>query len=82
MFSLATPSDFTPYPWMQFAFQEYGQKEIKGTSDNPRIREYLKAVGIGGIHGHDETPWCSAFANWCMTQANIRAPGAPTHDRG
>jgi uncharacterized protein (TIGR02594 family) len=75
MFSLATPSDFTPYPWMQFAFQEYGQKEIQGPSDNPRIKEYLKVVGISGVHAHDETAWCSAFANWCMAQANIKGSG-------
>jgi uncharacterized protein (TIGR02594 family) len=74
MFSLATPSDFAPYPWMEFAFQEYGQKEIKGTSDNPRIKEYLKVVGVG-VYGHDETAWCSAFANWCMAQANIKGSG-------
>jgi uncharacterized protein (TIGR02594 family) len=72
MFTLATPTDFTPYPWMHFAFQEFGQKEVGGNRDNPRIKEYLKTVGM---NGHDETPWCSAFANWCMAQANIKGTG-------
>lgn len=46
MFTLATPSDFTSYPWMQFAFEEYGQARVNGNRDNPRIKEYLKTVGM------------------------------------
>ncbi|MEI6709089.1 MAG: TIGR02594 family protein [Methylococcales bacterium] len=69
------PIDFSPFPWMEYAFEEIGTKEISGTRDNPRIKEYLASVHLG--HAHDETPWCSAFANWCMKQADIRGTGKP-----
>jgi uncharacterized protein (TIGR02594 family) len=69
-----TPVDFTPYPWMAFAFGEVGQHEVKGTSaNNPRIQEYLAAASLP--HDPDETPWCSAFVNWCMKQAGIQGTG-------
>lgn len=48
-------------------------KEVPGDADNPRIREYLASVGLG--HEHDETPWCSAFANWCMQRCGIIGTG-------
>jgi uncharacterized protein (TIGR02594 family) len=50
-------------PWMLVAKNELGQAEVPGAASNARIMEYLKVVGtfVG-----DETPWCSAFANWCM----------------
>src|SRR5437868_4734207 len=67
-----TPVDFTPFPWMQYALQEYGEREVPGPQSNPRILEFLRSVGN---NGGDETAWCSAFANWCMTQAGIRGTG-------
>jgi len=62
------PTDTAPFPWIKFALQEYGTKGIPGPGSNARVGEYLKVVGLGP---DDETPWCSAFANWCMTQAGI-----------
>ena len=67
------PSDFTPFPWMQYAFEEIGTREVRGHHDNRRIQEYLATVNLG--HNHDETAWCSAFANWCMRQAGIQGTG-------
>ncbi len=67
---LATPRDFSRFPWMQFAFQEYGQAERSGVTDNARIVQYLASVGLASEN--DETPWCAAFVNWCLLQA--RAP--------
>jgi uncharacterized protein (TIGR02594 family) len=54
-----------------------GQMEaIEGTMTNPEIVKYHKATtliqrsGIVGADGSsDDTPWCSSFANWCMSQA-------------
>jgi uncharacterized protein (TIGR02594 family) len=63
--------DFSPYPWMEYAFLEYGVRERAGRGNtNPNIAAYLASVGLSGYG--DETPWCSAFVNWCMEQAGIR----------
>jgi uncharacterized protein (TIGR02594 family) len=62
------------YPWMQFALDEFGESEIAGSMDNPRILQYLATVGL--TRTHDETPWCSAFVNWCMSQAGIQGTGS------
>jgi uncharacterized protein (TIGR02594 family) len=63
-----TPTDFSSFPWMKYALEEHGQREVRGTSSNPRIDAYLRSVGQSG---GDETAWCSAFVNWCMEQARI-----------
>lgn len=60
--------------WLTIARTQLGQKEVKGDKDNPEIMKYYKAAKQGGIK-HDETAWCSAFANWTM-----RSDGyAPTY---
>jgi uncharacterized protein (TIGR02594 family) len=60
-------------PWMVFARGEMGQAEIEGAQNNPRIVEYHAATSLKATD--DETPWCSAFANWCMKKAGIRGTG-------
>src|SRR2546428_8462821 len=69
------PSDFTPFPWMKYALQEYGVREVTGTGCNASIAAYFTTVGLGP---DDETSWCSAFANWCMKQAGIKGTGRAT----
>lgn len=60
--------------WLRIARTQIGQKEVPGNKDNPEIMKYYKAAKQGGIK-HDETAWCSAFANWVM-----RSDGyAPTY---
>lgn len=54
-------------PWLAVAKQELGQAEIAGEQDNPRIVEYHKSTKLKATD--DETPWCSAFCNWCMLGA-------------
>lgn len=46
------------------ALSEYGVKEIVGSKDNLRILKYFDEIGFNGSRLHDETAWCSAFANW------------------
>jgi uncharacterized protein (TIGR02594 family) len=55
-------------PWMDYAIDQIGQAEASGSTHNPKILEYLKTTGNFTA---DETPWCSAFANWSMKQAGI-----------
>jgi uncharacterized protein (TIGR02594 family) len=55
--------------WYKIAIQEMGQREVQG-GENPRILEYHTATTLRAKD--DETPWCSAFVNWCMKQAGIQ----------
>jgi uncharacterized protein (TIGR02594 family) len=64
-------------PWFKIAEHELGVAEIPGAGDNPRIVEYLKSTSLGKPDNqNDETPWCSAFVNWCMEQAGIEGTGS------
>lgn len=59
-------------PWFKIAEHELGVAEVPGAGDNPRIVEYLESTSLGSPENeNDETPWCSAFVNWCMEQAGI-----------
>lgn len=61
------------HPWMKIALSEVGVKEVPGSGDNPRIVEYLKSTTLGKPENqNDETPWCSAFVNWCVVQSGLR----------
>jgi uncharacterized protein (TIGR02594 family) len=52
--------------------------EIQGPKHHPRIIEYLQSVrGLDEFHLTDETPWCSAFVNWCMAQAGAQRSHSP-----
>ena len=64
------PEDF---PWMPVARAEQGVKETPGLGNTPRVVEYLKATSNLGsaARSRDETPWCSAFVNWCLAQVGI-----------
>ena len=56
--------------WLACAWDELGQREIDGSTDNPRILAYFRAVGQDGIL-HDEVPWCAAFVGACLERAGI-----------
>jgi len=57
----------------EFAQKELGIKEIKN-GDNPRIVEYHSTTTLHATN--DETPWCSAFVNWCLKQAGQKGTGS------
>jgi uncharacterized protein (TIGR02594 family) len=59
----------TPDIVLKIATAEIGTKEVSGNKSNPRIVEYHKATSLKA--GSDEVPWCSAFVNWCLSQAGI-----------
>ena len=64
---------FSDCPWMEFAFQELGQKESPANdnkTDNPNVAEYIKTLGYDPKK--IEIEWCSAFVNWCLLQANYK----------
>lgn len=59
------------YPWFDIAENELGVAEIPGPASNTRIVEYLKSTTLRGsaTANNDETPWCSAFVNYCVEKA-------------
>lgn len=49
--------------------RNWGVKEYPGNGENRRIIEYLKSTNLNAPDSaRDETPWCSAFVNWCVEQ--------------
>ena len=67
---IVTP-EWSRAPWMPYALHELGVREVSGAADNPRVVEYLATCTKASALLHDETAWCSAFANWCMKQAGL-----------
>jgi uncharacterized protein (TIGR02594 family) len=60
------------FPWMPIALSEKGVREFPGNGDNPRVLENLHSTTLGGPSwDEDETPWCSAFVNWCIERAGF-----------
>jgi conserved hypothetical protein TIGR02594 len=56
--------------WLQHAEREIGVTEIPGEVHEDRILQYHKCTSLKATD--DETPWCSAFVNWCMERAGIK----------
>lgn len=52
----------------EFALTFYGEKEISGEKDNPKVIQMFNDLGYDGESLKDETSWCAAFANWILMQ--------------
>jgi len=67
------PPDGEDFPWMAVAEaeREKGIYEIPGSENSTRVLEYLQSTSNldRASRSKDETPWCSAFVNWCVKQA-------------
>lgn len=57
--------------WLKRAFEEVGQKEIKGSKDNPRIIEYHSVTSLKATD--DEVPWCASFVCWVLEKCNMKS---------
>lgn len=57
-------------PWLAAAWAELGQREVRGSADNARIRAFFRDVGHPAIL-HDEVAWCAAFAGACLERAGF-----------
>lgn len=60
-------------PWLKLALAELGTREVPGTGDESRVLEYLSATDYSDPL-HDDIPWCSAFACWCVEKSGRRSP--------
>jgi uncharacterized protein (TIGR02594 family) len=58
-------------PWMKFAYEQIGVREISGPTHNPRVLEYFRSTRAPKIPQDDETDWSSAFVHWVLGQAGI-----------
>lgn len=67
------PKDLEGYPAYYFcARAELGVREVPGPKANARIQEYLRSTTLPDeMAGSDETPWCSAFTNWCVERVGL-----------
>jgi uncharacterized protein (TIGR02594 family) len=70
-FRVAQPDDPA---WLQEAFSVLGLSEIAGNRHEKRILAMYRAAGHA--IADDETPWCAAFVNWCLSQAGIAGTGS------
>ncbi|HEY2980207.1 MAG TPA: TIGR02594 family protein [Anaerolineales bacterium] len=71
---LGTPRAQEEFPWLPFAFDEYGTAEIPGAGSNPKILGYLASTELFKYPFlPDETDWCAAFVNWCIERAGVRS---------
>jgi uncharacterized protein (TIGR02594 family) len=55
--------------WLAHAWAELGQREVRGSADNPAITALFRDVGHSG-ELHDEVPWCAAFVGACLERAD------------
>ena len=60
------------------ALSQYGVKERTGAEDHPQILNYFNTLGFDGAKLHDETAWCSAYANWVAKVAGYEYSGSLT----
>lgn len=63
---------------IETALSQYGVKEAVGPKDHPQILNYFTALGFKEGQLHDETAWCSAFANWVAKTAGYEYSGKLT----
>lgn len=57
--------------WLDIAIAELGvHEEALPGQHHPRILEYHQTTTLKATT--DETPWCSSFVNWVLTQASYR----------
>lgn len=58
---------FKDDPWMLAALHELGVKQVVGAGNSARVLAYLASTDLDhAMAATDETPWCSAFVNWCF----------------
>lgn len=62
-------------PWMELAWAELGQSEVKGPLANPRIQAMFADAGHPNATS-DEVPWCAAFAGAMLKRAGYKPTGS------
>lgn len=60
----------TGLAWLDKAYSQIGEKEIKGGKHNPKIVQWWKDIGASWFTD-DETPWCGAFVGGMLFDADL-----------
>lgn len=55
---------------VHLAMTQFLTKEFVGSKHNPEVLKYFDEIGHAWVND-DETPWCSAFMNWCAMNAGL-----------
>lgn len=62
-------------PWMELAWAELGQSEVKGALANPRIQAMFADAGHPETTS-DEVPWCAAFVGAILNRTGWEHTGS------
>lgn len=65
----------TAAPWMELAWAELGQSEVKGALANPRIKAMFADAGHPETTS-DEVPWCAAFVGAMLKRSGCEPTGS------
>ena len=70
----ATEEQLSLAPWMRYAIEQEGVREIPGDKHDPRILQWIATCRGGDRRWaqRDEVPHCAAFVNACMMHARIK----------
>ncbi|MCC7097289.1 MAG: TIGR02594 family protein [Thermomonas sp.] len=60
-------------PWLTEARRNMGLREVPGPRHEGRIVAFFRSA-LAGWFADDETPWCGAFAAYCMVRAGLPIP--------
>ena len=59
-------------PWIAYARQQIGTKEVPGPGSSPKILGWLK--NLKSWIADDSTPWCGTFTAECLRATNLWYP--------
>lgn len=51
------------------ALSHFGEREIAGSGNNPRIIKFFEEVGFPNLT--DSTSWCAAFVGYCLKESGF-----------
>lgn len=68
------PKNTSKAIWVDYAKDELGTREIKGSKHNSRVLEYH---AVSGGFSTDEVPWCGSFVNFIIRKAGYKSPKYP-----
>jgi uncharacterized protein (TIGR02594 family) len=69
---IATEEDLRRAPWLAFALDTWGERELQGDRDNPRILTWARDLGVADVYQHDAQAWCALWLSWCLSGAYRR----------
>jgi uncharacterized protein (TIGR02594 family) len=61
--------------WMVEAWRDFGQREVAGEDNNPRIVTMYRDAGAASVTD-DETAWCAAYVGACLSRVGIKPSGS------